>query len=134
MKKPKVKKVKKTKEIEPKTMEYFEKILLTAKEHDIPVLLINAPYYVEKSDKKVYNTLEKYLETQTVYENVDYVDFNQMYDEMGLDFKTDFADYNHLNVNGLPKFNAALGKYIEGNYELPDRRGDEAFASKRTME
>ena len=115
--------------IEPKTMEYFEKILATAKEHDIPVLLINAPYIVQPDDKKVFNTLEEYLKTQSVYEHVSYVDFNGMYDEMGLDFANDFADHNHLNVNGLPKFNNALGSYIEANYELPDRRGDTAFAS-----
>lgn len=129
MERPQLGDITETMQIEPKTMEYFEKILLTAKEHEIPVLLINAPYIVQPDDKKIYNTLENYLETQTVYGNVDYIDFNGMYDEMGLDFATDFADHNHLNVNGLPKFNSALGSYIEANYELPDRRGDAAFAS-----
>jgi len=129
MERPQLSDITETMEIEPKTMEYFEKILLTAKEKDIPVLLINAPYIVQPDDKKIYNTLEKYLETQTIYKNVDYVDFNAMYDEMGLDFTTDFADYNHLNVNGLPKFNSALGAYIEETYDLPDRRGDMAYAS-----
>lgn len=129
MERPQLSDITETMEIEPKTMEYFKKILLTAKEKDIPVLLINAPYIVQPDDKKIYNTLEKYLETQTIYKNVDYVDFNAMYDEMGLDFTTDFADHNHLNVNGLPKFNRVLGTYIEGKYDLPDRRGDAAFAS-----
>lgn len=115
--------------IEQKTMEYFEKILMTAKDKDIPVLLINAPYIVQPDDKKVYNTLEKYLETQTVYDKVSYMDFNEMYDEMELDFSTDFADYNHLNVNGLPKFNRLLGSYIMQHYDLPDRRGNAVFAS-----
>lgn len=129
MERPELSEITETMEIEPKTMEYFEKILLTAKEQGIPVLLINAPYIVQPDDKKIYNTLEKYLETQTIYKNVDYVDFNTMYDEMGLDFTTDFADHNHLNVNGLPKFNRMLGTYIEGKYDLTDRRGDAAFAS-----
>ncbi len=129
MERPEVSEITETLEIEKKTMEYFEKILLTAKEHDIPVLLMNAPYIVQPDDKKVFNTLEEYLTVQTVYDKVSYVDFNGMYDEIGLDFATDFADHNHLNVNGLPKFNQALGSYIEENYELPDRRGDEAFSS-----
>lgn len=118
-----------TAQIEPKTMEYFEKILLFAKEKDVPVLLINAPYIVQENDKKIYNTFEAYLATQTLYDKVAYVDFNKMYDEMGIDFETDFADHNHLNVNGLPKFNRVLGAYIEANYDLPDRRKDAAFAS-----
>ena len=129
MERPELSDITETMEIEPKTMEYFEKILLTAKEQDIPVLLINAPYIVQPDDKKVYNTLENYLLKQKVYDKVSYVDFNEMYDEMGIDFATDFADHNHLNVNGLPKFNRVLGSYIEANYDLPDRRGDAAFSS-----
>ncbi len=129
MERPELSDVTEMMEIEPKTMEYFEKILLTAKKQDIPVLLINAPYIVQPDDKKVFNTLEEYLATQTLYDKVSYVDFNEMYDEMGIDFATDFADHNHLNVNGLPKFNRALGSYIEANYDMPDRRGDAAFAS-----
>ena len=129
MERPELSDITETMEIEPKTMEYFEKILLTAKEQDIPVLLINAPYIVQPDDKKVYNTLENYLETQKIYENVAYVDFNGMYDEMEIDFTTDFADHNHLNVNGIPKFNRVLGSYIEESYDLPDRRGDAVFSS-----
>ncbi len=122
MERPEVAHVTERMEIEPKTMEYFEKILTLAKENGIPVLLINAPYIVQEDDKKVFNTLEAYLETQTVYEQVSYVDFNEMYDEMQIDFATDFADHNHLNVNGLPKFNHALGSYMKEHYELTDHR------------
>lgn len=122
MERPEVSHVTETMEIEPKTMEYFEKILMLAGEHEIPVLLINAPYIVQEDDKKVFNTLEDYLETQKIYEHVAYVDFNEMYDEMEIDFATDFADYNHLNVNGLPKFNRALGSYIKENYYVRDHR------------
>ena len=125
---PELDHVTETMEIEPKTMEYFEKILALAKEKDIPVLLVNAPYIMIEDDKKVFNTLEKYLEEKN-HGHVDYVDFNVLYDEMGLDFATDFADDNHLNINGLPKFNKVLGAYISENYELQDRRGDERFAS-----
>lgn len=122
MERPQVSHVTETMEIEPKTMEYFEKILSLAKEKNIPVLLINAPYIMEEDDKKVYNTLEQYLEMQTLYEQVSYVDFNEMYDEMEIDFAKDFADPNHLNVNGLPKFNHELGTYIKDNYTLEDHR------------
>ncbi len=116
-------------EIEPKTMLYFEKILMLANEHDIPVLLINAPYIMGEEDKKVFNSLEAYLATQEVHDQVMYVDYNRQYDELGLDFTTDFADYDHLNVNGSRKFNMALGAYIKANYDLEDRRGNPAFES-----
>lgn len=127
MERPELSHVTERMEIEPKTMAYFEKILALAKEQDIQVLLINAPYIVQEDDKKVFHTLEEYLTSQTLYDNVSYVDFNEMYDEMEIDFAMDFADYNHLNVNGLPKFNRALGSYIEEHYKLPDRRNDAAL-------
>jgi len=129
MQRPELAHITETLEIEAKTMEYFEKILLLAKEKEIPVCLINAPYIVEEDDQKIFNTLEEYLVSQTQYKDVFYVDFNQMYDEMQIDFTTDFADPNHLNVNGLGKFNHALGKCLKEMYELPDRRGNAAFMS-----
>nr|MBQ8253259.1 hypothetical protein [Lachnospiraceae bacterium] len=135
MERPEPEKVTETMEIEPKTKEYFEKILHLAQENEIPVLLINAPYIVPADDQKVFNTLERYLEEQQTYKKVDYIDFNRMYDEMGIDFQTDFSDHNHLNVNGLPKFNKVLGEYLIQNYELTDRRGDEHFSSyEKTVE
>ena len=115
--------------IEQKTMLYFEKILMLAKEHEIPVLLINTPYIMGEGDKKIYNSLEVYLQNQKIYDEVAYVDYNQKYDELGLDFSADFADYDHMNINGIAKFNEALGMYIKDNYELEDRRGNPAFAS-----
>lgn len=131
MERPEVSHVVDTMEIEPKTMEYFEKILTLAKENEIPVLLINAPYIVQEDDKKIFNRLEEYLTSQTVYEDVSYVDFNRLYDEMEIDFSKDFADYNHLNVNGLDKFNRALGLRIKEAYELPDRRGEAVLTENK---
>lgn len=118
-----------TLEIEPKTFLYFEKILALAEEEGIPVLLINAPYIMGGEDKMIYNTLEEYLSTQDTYHNVAYVDYNELYDELGLDFNTDFADPEHMNTKGIVKFNTALGAYIKANYELEDRRGNPDFAS-----
>lgn len=40
----------------------------------------------------------------------------------------DFADDHHLTVTGMTKFTAVLGEYLKTNYDLPDRRGDAAYA------
>lgn len=104
--------------IEPKTLLYFEKILALAEEYNIPLLLINAPYIMSEDDKTVFNGLEAYLCRQNICQNVAYIDYNERYDEMGLDFSADFADYNHLNINGVTKFNKLLGADISTRYSL----------------
>ena len=49
-------------------------------------------------------------------------------DELGFDRAQDSADGIHLNICGALKFSAALGAYLHETYQLPDRRGDAAFA------
>lgn len=129
MTKPDIRFIEEKTEIAPKTLEYFEKILELAEEKDIPLLLINAPYIMSADDKKIFNSLEEYLSRQTINDDVRYLDLNVRYNKVGIKFKTDFADENHLNVKGVQKFNLYLGKYIKKHYEISDRRGDAAFVS-----
>lgn len=109
--------IKDTLPIEDKTKEYFYKILTLAEQENIPVLLINAPYCVTEDDKRVFNELERLLE-EGVPGQVAYLDFNRLYDEIKLDFATDFADSEHLNKAGAKKFNAYLGEYLAKHYEF----------------
>lgn len=124
---PDVEHIEETYPIEEKTKKYFQMILELAKENEIPVLLVNAPYIMNEDDKKVYNSLEELLKTYDETWQVDYIDFNGMYDELGLDFQTDFADYDHLNHKGAEKFNNYLSDYLVNHYDLPDRRTDRSF-------
>lgn len=124
---PEVSEVIETKEIEKKTKNYFLKILELAEENDIPVLLMNSPYIINEDDKKIYNTLEAMLAAGELPGQVEYLDFNDLYNEVGLDFNKDFADYDHLNVSGCQKFNEYLGHWIVENYTVSDRRGQNKF-------
>lgn len=108
--------------IEDKTREYFVKILETAKENGLPVLLINAPYIITEDDKMVYNSLEDLLRAFDDSYQITYIDFNDRYEMLDLDFASDFADNDHLNQTGVFKFNSYLARYIKQHYELPDRR------------
>jgi len=40
----------------------------------------------------------------------------------------DFADDHHLTMSGAEKFTAVFGDYLSQNLDLPDRRGDAAYA------
>lgn len=105
-------------EIEEKTLGYFRLILELSKEEGIPILLVNAPYILNEDDKKIYNSLEKILQEYDDSYQITYIDFNQMYDELGIDFSTDFADYDHLNETGVKKWNPYLATFIKENYDL----------------
>lgn len=108
--------------------EYYRKFILLSKENDIPIIIIIAPYPVPNEEYKMYNTAE---EIANEY-NVPFINFNSDYLEYELDFSSDFADKNHLNYDGVIKFNKYLGKYLKENYNLPDRRGDPKYYSWAT--
>ena len=121
MERPDVSKVTEQMPMTEKTALYFQKLLDLAKQEGIPVLLILTPYIVQEDDQKVYNTVKELLATYPEDE-VRFLDFNEAYDEIGIDFATDFADYDHLNVAGCQKFSFYFGKVLRTFYELPDHR------------
>ena len=70
-----------------------------AKEENIPLLLINTPYFPTEREEKIYNRVAEIAKEN----DVPYINYNLFYDEMGLDFSSDFADGHHLNYKGTPK-------------------------------
>ncbi len=80
-------------------------------------------------------------EEQEIYEQINYamdlveergydiLNFNtqEMYDLVGLDFKTDFYDSHHVNLVGAQKYTSYLAQYLRKYYSIPDRRGDKNY-------
>lgn len=119
-------------DIEPiaqKQEEYLQKIIDLAKSENIPLLLINTPYFPTEREEKVFNRVAEIANEQ----QIPYINYNLLYDEMGLDFATDFADGHHLNYKGTPKFTHLLGDYIKEHYDIPDRRGEKSYQKYDTM-
>ncbi len=74
----------------------------------------------------------KFLTIQRIVEEngFDYLDLNEAIDEMEIDGLTDYYDNRaHTNALGSEKVTAYLGQYLREHYDLPDRRGDAAYAS-----
>jgi len=99
-------------------------ILEYCKNEEIPVLLVASPYQLTKEDKMEINALKSIAESY----DVDLIDFNEYYEEMSLDFSTDFYNKNHVNLLGAEKYTEYLGKYLVKNYHLPDHRNDADYA------
>ena len=45
--------------------------------------------------------------------------------QAGIDDKTDFADYEHLNIYGAQHFTSYLGQYMLDNYDVKSDTTDE---------
>ncbi len=63
-----------------------------------------------------------------------FIDFNDEFDTLGFDMKTDFYDPLHLNVTGALKFTDRLSQYLAENFELSERNHDKALWQKRVEE
>ena len=110
--------------LKEKTEEYYRKILQLAQEKNIPVITVIAPYTVSKTEYRYY----KYAENIAKEYNMPFINANELYDDLGIDFAKDFGDKDgHLNANGAKKFSKYMAEYLSENYTIEDHRGDDAY-------
>lgn len=99
---------------------YIDKIYQLCKKEDISLVLVSAPSAVNMNYAK-HNAIQNWAD----HNEVDYIDFNTMLDEIELDWQTDSLDGgDHINYNGTVKTTEYIRKYLKENYELKDHRDD----------
>ena len=98
-------------------------LLEFCKIRDIKVLFVVSPYKMTKEDCAKYNTVQNVIESY----GFTYMNTNAYYEEMNIDFATDFSNEGHVNVFGAEKYTMFLEKYIEEKYCLPDHRKDVSY-------
>lgn len=103
----------------------YEEILEYCQENEIQILPIVVPMVITEEESMEINALEDLTESQ----GVPFLDMNLYYDEMQIDFSTDFYDPHHVNILGADKMTAYLAEYIAEEYDLEDHRNDPAYAS-----
>lgn len=87
---------------------------------DCNYMFVVSPYVEEKEHKENFNYIEKIVEGY----GYNFLDSNDYYKEMKMDFNTDFYNAGHVNIFGADKYTDFLTQYIKKNYQLPDRRQD----------
>ena len=113
-----------TREVLPVAKEYTCKIKDLCDEHGAQLLLVSAPSLIDYN-YPMHNGAAKFANEL----GVPYLDMNLINDEIGIDWMTDtFDNGDHLNISGATKVSNYLGNYLKENYDLPDRRGDAAYA------
>lgn len=104
--------------------EILRELIEEIKEKDLKGLFVLAPFEINENEHKMSNYMKRIIEE----EGFEYIDFNNMYDELDVDFDTDFLNSGHMNIFGAEKYTKWLGRYISENYNLPDHRGDESYS------
>ncbi len=89
-------------------------------------LFIVSPYLHTQEQAQMFN----YIGEKVSARGFGFLNLNQYYEEIGIDGDRDFNDYgNHTNASGAQKVTAFFEKYLKENYDLPDRRGEDSYAS-----
>lgn len=113
-----------TEELAEKMETYFLKIIELCEEQDIPLLLYTSPYSASAKEMRRYNKVAQIAEEY----RIPYLNYNLNYQEIGIDFASDYCDSaGHFNNSGVKKMTEALGSYLKANYDLPERYGDRWF-------
>ena len=68
----------------------------------------------EKEPAKMFNKVAEISKNN----NIPFINYNKMINEMGFDFKTDMFNLGHLNVSGAKKVTLNLGEFLKENYTL----------------
>ncbi len=95
------------------------------KEENLDVLFVVCPYQIDKEDYEKYNTIADVI---TSY-GFDFLNANDYYKKMKIDFSTDFYNGDHVNCYGAEKYTDFLENYILDNYEMPDHREEDIYDS-----
>lgn len=91
-------------------------------ENGAEMILLIAPF--DHIDENIASVMK--AEREWAQENdVDLIDINVLYDDIGIDGKTDFYDSEHLNAYGANKVSRYLGDYLKENYSIePNTNAD----------
>ncbi len=111
------------KDLLPNAQKEMNKLLSYCDENGIKLLFVVCPYAISKEHYEIYNTIMD----QVTSHGYDFINTNDYYDEMGIDFATDFYEDNHVNIFGAQKYTEFLEKYISETYKLSDHRLDQAY-------
>lgn len=111
----------------PKEQEAYLKELLTLlQKEDKDALFLVSPYGESPEEEQMFH----YMEEITASYGYPFLNMNDHYEEIGIIFEEDFADYgSHTNAVGAEKCTEFLKGYLQAHYSLPDHRGEAAYAS-----
>lgn len=111
-------------EVPLKCQQALENLLTYCDEKQIEVLFVVSPKVLDKEEYAIYNSLKDIV----VSRGYQYLNTNECYNEMGLDFSKDFFNVNHTNCFGAEKYTQFLADYIVEHYKMPNHLDEQEYA------
>ena len=113
-------------QIPPEQEAYFRDLMDFLRTESKDALFIVSPYGESLEEQQMYNNMEEIASSY----GYPFLNMNNYYDEIGIVFEEDFADYgSHTNAVGAEKCTDFLKTYLQENYNFQDKRGDGAYES-----
>lgn len=104
--------------------EYLQKMVDLCKEQGIELVLIKAPTLYPFW----YDEWEEQMVDFAATNEINYINYIELVDEVGIDFTTDTYDAGlHLNLSGAEKLSVHFGEYLMNNYDLTSLRGNDSL-------
>lgn len=110
-------------EIEPIPLEFLHRIARLCRERGAELLFLVLPVVRDAQAQALYNAVADVAEQC----GADYLNLMHL-PGLGFDYRTELFDTAHCNSKGAERVTVYLGTYIRENYDLPDRRGESAYA------
>lgn len=111
-----------------RTLKYMDMIIDLCEENDVQLVLCQTPCAQGKEYKSIQkktNGLREYVSQK----GIPYINFELLRKEINLDYANDFMDNTHVNSYGAAKITKYISDYLVENYQLPDHRGEAAYAN-----
>ena len=102
---------------------WLKKIITLCKNNGIDIVLVKTPDNETGTERSYYN----YIEELAVKNNISFVNYNNLYDEICLDPANDFFDKTHLNQYGADKFSRFISSALLGGTLPKDKSPDEWY-------
>lgn len=123
---PDVEGVEGEKPIPPEQEAYLRELLSSLQAENKDALFLVSPYGESREEEQMFH----YMAELTAAYGYPFLNMNDYYEEIGIVFEEDFADYgSHTNAVGAEKCTDFLKAYLQTHYSLPDHRGDASYAS-----
>lgn len=101
--------------------EYLDKMVKLCQDNNVKLVLIKAPSLYPAW----YDEWDQQMKDYAKEKGVDYINFLDHIDDIGLDFQQDTYDGGlHLNLSGAEKLADYFGKYLQDKYHIEDSRQD----------
>ena len=111
---PQNKEITERKKVSQTSETVLRSFLEKCKKEEINVLFVASPWKLSENEMKQNNYIGDIIKES----GFQFLDCNMLYEEIGLDPKTDFYNNRHTNVWGSEKFTRYLAEYMKDTYEI----------------